>query len=192
MTRAILNRLSVPNAVYDRESLSETYVGHLVLVWVVQNIVQHIHRCLRLDSNTGTHALVVDVLDELFRVRLLVACAFGGFGSGGIDGGFVVEAVQVASGFLEVLDPFLRLLEPVSRTFSISHASSLTVLSVPAIPYLSDHHVAVEGALSVGLGGLLHVWADLGNDRCSEGDVGNEVAVHDVHVQPVCSMADGV
>jgi hypothetical protein len=28
-----------------------------------------------------------------------------------------VEAVQVAAGLLEILDPFLRLLEPVSRVF---------------------------------------------------------------------------
>lgn len=65
-------------------------------------------------------------------------------------------------------------------------------IRVPAVPYLSDHHVAVEGALSVSLSGLLDVWADLGDNGCSEGDVGDEVAVHDIHVQPVCSMADGV
>ena len=66
----------------------------------------------------------MNVLDELFRVCLLVACGFGGFGSGGIDGGFVVEAVQVASGLLEILDPFLRLLEHVSLTFSVSNITS--------------------------------------------------------------------
>ena len=65
-------------------------------------------------------------------------------------------------------------------------------IRVPAVPYLSDHHVAVEGALSVGLGGLLDVWANLGDDGCSKGDVGDKVAVHNVDVQPVCSMADGV
>jgi hypothetical protein len=59
----------------------------------------------------------VDVLDELFRTGLFVAGRFGRFGSGGIDGGLVVEAVQVAAGLLEILDPFLRLLEPVSRVF---------------------------------------------------------------------------
>jgi hypothetical protein len=138
----------------------------------------------------------MDILDKLFRVRLLVTCGFGRFGSGGIDGGFVVEAVKVASGFLEVLDPFLRLLEPVSRAFSISNVPfricSSTVPCVPTVPYLSDHHVAVEGALSVGLGRLLDVWADLGDNGCSKGDVGDEMAVHNVHVQPVCSMADGV
>jgi hypothetical protein len=116
--------LSVLNAPCNRERLGKTYVGHLVLVRVVQNIIQHVHRGLRLDSNTGTHSLVVDVFDELFWVRLLITCGFGRFGSGGIDGGFVVEAVKVASGFLEVLDPFLRLLEPVSRIFSMSNVIS--------------------------------------------------------------------
>jgi hypothetical protein len=105
-----------------------TYVGHLVLVRVVQDIIQHVHGSLRLNSNTGTHSLLVDVFDEFLRVCLLVTCGFGRFGSGGIDGGFVVEAVKVASGFLEILDPFLGLLEPVSRMFSmynvISHVLS--------------------------------------------------------------------
>jgi hypothetical protein len=66
----------------------------------------------------------VNVLDELLRVRLLVTCGFGRFGGSGIDGGFIVEAVKVASGFLEILDPFLRLLEPVSPMFSRSDAIS--------------------------------------------------------------------
>jgi hypothetical protein len=177
----------------DRERLGKTYVGHLILVGVVQDIIQHIDGSLRLNGNTSTHSLVVDVLDELFRVCLLVTCGFGRFGSGGIDGGFVVKAVQVASSFLEVLDPFLRLLEPVSPNILIqSHVFPRAILRVPTVPYLSDHHVAVEGALSVGLGGLLDMWADLGDDRCSKGDVGDKVTVHDIHVQPVSSMADGV
>lgn len=57
----------------------------------------------------------MDVLDKLFRVGLLVAGGFRRFGSGRVDGGFIVETVQVAASFLEILDPFLRLLEPVSR-----------------------------------------------------------------------------
>lgn len=60
----------------------------------------------------------MDVLDELFGVGLLVAGSFGRLGSGGVDGGLVVEAVQVAAGLLEILDPFLRLLESVSRCVS--------------------------------------------------------------------------
>jgi hypothetical protein len=60
----------------------------------------------------------VDVLDKFFRAGLLVAGGFGRLGSGGIDCSLVVEAVQVAAGLLEILDPFLRLLKPVSRMFS--------------------------------------------------------------------------
>lgn len=99
-----------------------------------------------------------------------------------------MEAVQVAAGFLEILGPFLRLLEPVSLICLIR--------SRPIVPcpgsYLGDHHVAVEGALSIGLGWPLNVRADLGDDGSAKGDVRNEVAVHDVYVQPVCAVADGV
>ena len=102
----------------------ESYIRHRILVGVVQDIIQHIHGSLRLDGNTCTHSLVVNVLDEILRVCLLVTCGFGGFGGSGIDGGFVVEAVKVASGFLEILDPFLRLLEPVSPMFSRSDVMS--------------------------------------------------------------------
>ena len=133
----------------------------------------------------------MDVLDKLFRAGLLVAGGFGRLGSSGIDCSLVVEAVQVAASLLKVLDPLLRLLEPVSRAFlvrtPVSDAS--TFLSSP---YLGDHHVAVEGALSVGFSGPLDVRTDLSDDGSAEGNVGHEVAVHDVDVQPVCSMADGV
>lgn len=56
----------------------------------------------------------MDVLDELLGVGLPVTRGFGGVGGGGVDGGFVVEAVEVAAGLLEILDPFLWLLELVS------------------------------------------------------------------------------
>lgn len=187
-----MNRVSF-FALTAHKSIGCTYIRHLILVRVVQNVVQHIHGRLRLDSYTGAHAKAVDVLDQLFGVGLLIAGSFGGLGGGRVDGGFVVEAVQIAAGFLEVLDPFLRLLEPVSWCILTSLATfRLVLLLCSVVAYLSDHHVAVKGALSKGLGRLLYVRADLGDDGCSEGDVGDEVAVHDVHVQPVCSMADGV
>jgi hypothetical protein len=127
----------------------------------------------------------VDVLDELFRVGLLVAGGLGRLGSCGIDGGLVVEAVQVAAGFLEILDPFFRLLEPVSRCVLCRDpvvSARVFIHSSLSNPYLGDHHMAVESALSVGFSGPVDVRADLGDDGSAKGDVGHKVAVHDVDV----------
>lgn len=72
--------------------------------------------------------------------------------------------------------------------WSPSVVVSLLILLLPrrerrlSSPYLGDHHVAVEGALSVGFGGPVDVRTDLGDDWGAEGDVGHEVAVHDVDV----------
>lgn len=52
----------------------------------------------------------MDVLDQLFRAGLLIRGGGWLLGGGGRDGGFVMEAVEIASCFLEVLDPLLRLL----------------------------------------------------------------------------------
>ena len=103
-----------------------------------------------------------------------------------------MEAVQIAAGLLEILDPFLRLLESVSRCVSSScrnscFRKSLSSLSfcLPVLlsgPYLGDHHVAVEGAFSVGFSWPVDVRANLGDDGSSEGDVRHEMAVHDVDV----------
>lgn len=56
--------------------------------------------------------------------------------------------------------------------------------------HLHDHHVAVERALSTGLRWTGDVGPDLGDDGSSEGDVGNEVAVHDVNMKPIGSLLD--
>lgn len=114
----------------------ESYIRHRILVGVVQDIVQDVHRCLRLNSNSGADAEAVDVLDELFRAGLLVAGGFGRIGVGRVNGGLVVEAVQVAAGLLELLDPFLRLLEPVSRCVPF-------VSPLPASSY-RDWHLRVR------------------------------------------------
>jgi hypothetical protein len=58
--------------------------------------------------------LVVDVLDEFLGAGLLVGSSGRFFGSGRVDGGFVVEAVEVATSVFELLDPFLGLLALVS------------------------------------------------------------------------------
>jgi hypothetical protein len=61
--------------------------------------------------------LVVDVLDEFLRAGLFVRGSGGFFGGGGVDCSFVVEAVKVTAGVLELLDPFLGLLALVSILF---------------------------------------------------------------------------
>lgn len=49
---------------------------------------------------------------------------------------------------------------------------------------LGDHHVAVENTLSP-VGVAVDCAADAGDDGGADGDVGYEVAVHDVDVEPV-------
>jgi hypothetical protein len=63
----------------------------------------------------------VDVADELLRAGLLVARAVRAVGRGRVDGGFVVEAVQVAAGGFEVFDPFLGLLRARSQKETNQH-----------------------------------------------------------------------
>lgn len=56
--------------------------------------------------------------------------------------------------------------------------------------HLHDHHVAVKGALSKGLGWPVHMRPDLGNNGRAKGHVGDEVAVHDINVQPIGTLCD--
>lgn len=56
--------------------------------------------------------------------------------------------------------------------------------------HLSNHHVAVKGTLSEGLGWPVHMRPDLGDDGCAKGHVGDEVAVHDIDVQPIGALCD--
>jgi hypothetical protein len=56
--------------------------------------------------------------------------------------------------------------------------------------YLCNHHVAVKRPLAVLGRGLLDVAPDLRNDGCTEGDVGHEMAVHDIHMQPLDELGD--
>lgn len=53
----------------------------------------------------------MDVTNELFRIGLFCGVDFGGLGGCGRDSGFVVETIEVATGLLEFLDPFLGLNE---------------------------------------------------------------------------------
>jgi hypothetical protein len=51
----------------------------------------------------------VDVADQLLGACFLVTRRVRAIGRGRIDGGFVVEAVEVAAGLFEILDPLLGL-----------------------------------------------------------------------------------
>ena len=52
--------------------------------------------------------------------------------------------------------------------------------------------MAVEGAAGEGAGGAGDMGSDLTDDGGTEGDVGHEVAVHYVDVQPVGAVGHGV
>lgn len=164
-----------------------TYVGHFVCCLAVQDIVQDVDGSARLECDTSSEALVVDVLDEFLGTGLLVRGSGRFFGSGGIDGSFVVEAIEVTASILELLDPFLGLL---------AFVSFLLLDQCWKVDWewtdLGDHHVAVESAFAKGLGGPVDVRTDHCDDGSAKGHVGDEVAVHNVDVKPVCAMADGV
>lgn len=53
----------------------------------------------------------MDELDEFLWTRLFVGLFFGGLSGGRAECSFVVEAIEVAAGFLEVFDPAVRLYE---------------------------------------------------------------------------------
>lgn len=90
----------------------ETHIWPLRQIRAIEDVPQYIDRGIRLNCDTGLHAFVVDILDQLPRTGT-VRCGFvGGIGrSDGGDGRLVVEAVQIAAGFLEFVDPFVRLFE---------------------------------------------------------------------------------
>jgi hypothetical protein len=52
--------------------------------------------------------------------------------------------------------------------------------------YLSHHHMAVENAFTPILGAVDSA-SNARNNRGTNGDVGNKMAVHDINMQPVSS-----
>jgi hypothetical protein len=94
-----------------------TYIWDFVCGLAVQDVVEDIDGGTGLESNTGSEALVVDVLDEFLGASLLVRGCRGLFGGSRADSGFIVEAVEVTAGVLELLYPFLGLLALVSVLF---------------------------------------------------------------------------
>lgn len=87
-----------------------TYVGALRDLRALDDVPQHVDGGVGLDGDTGLHALLVDIADQLAGAGAVGGCLVGGIGRGdGGDGCFVVEAVQVAAGLAELADPFVRL-----------------------------------------------------------------------------------
>lgn len=132
-----------------RKKEKTTHIRLLLSISVLQDIPEYIHRSVGLDGDTSQQPAVVDIPDQLLGAGALLRRLLGALGGAG-EGRLVVEAVQVAAGLLELLDPFLG---------------------------LGDHHVAVKGAAPVVLSRLVNVAADLGHHGGTKGDVGHKVAV---------------
>lgn len=97
-----------------------THIWPLDLLLAFEDLPQHVNGRIGLDGDPGVHALLVDVPDEFARAGLARGGVVGGLGrGGGGHGRFVVEAVEVATGGLEFLDPFLRLY--ISKTEKNQH-----------------------------------------------------------------------
>jgi len=95
-----------------------------------------------------------------------------------------METVQIAAGLLEVLDPLLRLLR--------SSAPAIMLLLPRPKSHLANHHVAVESAFAEGCLGPVDMRSNLRDHWCPERYVRHKVSVHNVNMQPICSLAYGV
>ncbi len=95
-----------------------------------------------------------------------------------------METIEIAAGVLEVFDPLLRLLR--------SSAPAIMLLLPRPVSHLANHHMAVESALAEGFLWPGDMRPYLRNYWCPECYVWHEVAVHDIDMQPICSLAHGV
>lgn len=88
-----------------------THVGALVDVFTVEDIPENINGGIRLNCNTGLHTFLVDIFDQFTRTGTGSSGFIGRIGRGdGGDGSFIVEAIEIATGFLELVNPFMRLI----------------------------------------------------------------------------------
>lgn len=72
----------------------------------------------------------MNVLDQFPRTRLRRGSCVRRLGSSsGIDGGFIVKAVEVTAGFLKVFDPFLRLQRDRNVNIRLAHPHSSVDIS---------------------------------------------------------------
>lgn len=86
-----------------------TYIRLFLGIRGLENVPKHVDGCVRLNGNACKQSVFVDISDQLLGIGLLIGRYFGRLCGRG-KGSLVVEAVQVAAGVLELLDPFLRLL----------------------------------------------------------------------------------
>lgn len=118
----------------------------------------------------------MNVSNQIFRVRLLVALALRALG-GARESGLVVEAVEIAAGVLEFLHPLLGLWI-FGRTSSAHPVPSRRKREeIRSCRYLGDHHMAVECSAPVVLGRLVYVLSDFSHDRRAECEVRHKVAI---------------
>ena len=109
MIRTICVTISIMSATRESGKLS-THVRPFFYIFSCQNIPEHIDRGIGFNGNAGLHALIVDKPKQ-FSWTCRLGCGISRVGTGdGVDGRFVVEAVEIASGFLEIPDPFMRLM----------------------------------------------------------------------------------
>lgn len=111
----------------------------------------------------------MNISNQLLGAGLLVARLFGALGGAG-EGSLVVEAIEVAAGLLELLNPFLGL-ETRYQLLCLSH------ISASGAVYLGNHHMTIKCASSARLLGLIDMASDLGDNGGAKGDVGNKVTV---------------
>lgn len=82
-----------------------TYIRNLLFDRILKDLPKHVDGSAGFDSDTRLHPMLMDEPNELLRRGLRVGFCGGRVRGCAVDGGFVVEAVEVAAGFLEVLDP---------------------------------------------------------------------------------------
>lgn len=93
-----------------RGSSEKTHIWSFVDVFGCEDIPENVDGGIWFDSDAGLHTQVMDIACQ-FPWVCFAGCfgVGGGFGGGRGDSSFVVEAVEIAAGLFEILDPFLRL-----------------------------------------------------------------------------------
>lgn len=87
-----------------------THIGALVKVLTIENIPKHIDGCIRFNSNTSLHTLFMNIFDQFPRTGTGSRSFIGRIGRGdGGNGSFIVKAIKIATSFLELVNPFMRL-----------------------------------------------------------------------------------
>lgn len=86
-----------------------TYIWHFLLNGILKDLPEYVDGGTRFNGDARLHAIIMDETDEFFGRGLRVGVARGRVRGCRVDGGFVVEAIEVTAGFLEVLDPSLGL-----------------------------------------------------------------------------------